>query len=94
MLKYNAYKLIESNKETMLSDLASFVLSHSAEDDAEMYKRTTYHGNMKRERYVFNENIMVSCSEFIVETESFYGKVRVTWWNTSELVEKFYVIAE
>ena len=92
MLKYSesVYKHVESSRETMLSDLAVFVLSHSVEDDAEMYKRTTYHGNVKRERYVFNENLMASCSEFIVETESYYERTVVTWWDTSELVKKHY----
>ncbi len=92
MLKYgeSVYKHVESNRETMLSDLAAFVLSHSDEDDALMYKRTTYHGNVRRERYAFDEDVAVSWSEFFVETESYYGKVNVTWWSTSDLTKKHY----
>ena len=93
MLRYSesVYSRTESDKETMLSDLARFVLEHSKEENAAMYKRTTYSGNVKIDRYVFDENVLVSYSEFYVETESYYNREIVTWWNCQSLEKKYYV---
>lgn len=92
MLTYSEerFKREESTKETMLSDLAAFVLEYTSADDAEIYKRTTYHGNVKRERYVSDPDLYPFGPEFIVWTEYFYGKVKVEWWNTENSVKRFY----
>lgn len=86
--------MVESNKETMLSDLARFVLAYTVDDDALIYKRTSYFGNVKRERYVPDAESFPFCPEFQIETKGFYGRVEVTWWNTEESYKKHYTETE
>lgn len=86
MLQYSEsrFRHIDSDENTMRSDLSAFLLEHCAADDVDMYKRTTYAGNVMRERYTVDDDH----AEFIVETEFYYGRTKLTWWATSTDTKK------
>ncbi len=87
----HVFKHLKSTREELRFDLGAFILAHSTNEDALMYKRTTFCENVRRERFVFDENdIMKPWTEFIVETEFFYWKTEVTFWDTSTFVKKHF----
>lgn len=92
MLTYSKerFKRVESTKDIMLCDLARFLLDHTKEDDAEIYKRTRYIGNVKEDRYCSDPDAYPFGPEFIIRTEHFYGRVEVEWWNTEEAEKKYF----